>query len=51
LLAQIVDLVGVEANRKGLELICDIEPSVPSIIMTDEHRLRQILRLGSRLCW
>ncbi len=43
LLAQIVDLVGVEANRKGLELICDIEPSVPSIIMTDEHRLRQIL--------
>ncbi len=43
LLAQIVDLVGVEVNRKGLELICDIEPSVPPIIMTDEHRLRQIL--------
>ncbi|MCO5243910.1 MAG: ATP-binding protein [Anaerolineae bacterium] len=43
LLAQIVDLVGVEVNRKGLELICDIDPSVPSFIKTDEKRLRQIL--------
>ena len=43
LMAQIVDLVGVEVNRKGLELICDIDPSVPPILLTDEHRLRQIL--------
>ncbi|MFO7633359.1 MAG: ATP-binding protein, partial [Caldilinea sp.] len=43
LLAQIVDLVSVEINRQGLELICDLDPSVPPLIETDEHRLRQIL--------
>lgn len=43
LLAQIVDLVAVEVNRKGLELICDLDPSVPACIETDGHRLRQIL--------
>ncbi len=43
LLAQIVDLMSVEINRKGLELICDLDEGVPSLIETDEQRLRQIL--------
>jgi PAS domain S-box-containing protein len=43
LLAQIVDLVAVEVNRKGLELICDLDSSVPVCVETDGHRLRQIL--------
>lgn len=43
LLTQVVDLVSVEVNRKGIELICEVEASVPLQIVTDEHRLRQIL--------
>ena len=43
LLTQIVDLVSLEVNRKGLELICEIDGSVPPAVRTDEHRLRQIL--------
>lgn len=43
LLTQVVDLVSIEVNRKGLELICDVDTNVPLKIETDEHRLRQIL--------
>ncbi len=43
LLTQIVELVSLEVNRKGLELICEIDASVPHVVRTDEHRLRQIL--------
>jgi CheY-like chemotaxis protein len=39
----VVDLVAVEVNRKGLELICDLDPTVPTCVDTDEARLRQIL--------
>ncbi len=43
LLTQIVELVSLEVNRKRLELICEIDGSVPPVVWTDEHRLRQIL--------
>jgi signal transduction histidine kinase/CheY-like chemotaxis protein len=44
------DLVGdttralaLRAHQKGLELICDISPNVPSAIVGDPGRLRQVL--------
>lgn len=37
------DLLGVKANEKGLDLLYYIEPGVPSEIMGDVTRFRQIL--------
>jgi len=39
----IVDIVGVNAAQKGMELVCDIPPDVPQGIRADETRLRQVL--------
>ncbi len=38
-----VDLLAVQAARKGLELGCRIDPAVPALIESDATRLRQIL--------
>lgn len=38
-----VELMGARARGKGLELICTIDPSVPSHVMGDPTRLRQIV--------
>jgi signal transduction histidine kinase/CheY-like chemotaxis protein len=35
--------IAIRAHQKGLELIYDIRPSVPDILVGDAHRLRQIL--------
>ncbi|MBF0613495.1 MAG: HAMP domain-containing protein, partial [Magnetococcales bacterium] len=43
LLEEVAGLLRVMAVGKGLELICVIHPSVPSWLMTDPLRLRQIL--------
>jgi PAS domain S-box-containing protein len=40
---QAVDLLAIEADRKGLELIVDIDESLPAIVRGDERRLRQVL--------
>ncbi|HTV54223.1 MAG TPA: ATP-binding protein, partial [Terriglobia bacterium] len=32
-----------EAHKKGLELICEIRPDVPAVVLGDPGRLRQIL--------
>ncbi|XYI02363.1 AAA family ATPase [Sorangium sp. So ce1128] len=39
----ISELVGVKAMQKGLELVCDLAPELPSWIRADEMRLHQIL--------
>jgi len=37
------DLLAIEAHEKGLELVCMVEPEVPSLLRGDPGRLRQIL--------
>ncbi len=39
----IAEIVGVKVTQKGLELVCDLAPDLPSWIRADEKRLRQIL--------
>ncbi len=36
-------LMGVPASRKGVELICKIDPALPSSLLGDPNRLRQIV--------
>jgi PAS domain S-box-containing protein len=38
-----VDLLAIGAHEKGLELVCTLEPEVPSLLRGDPGRLRQIL--------
>jgi len=38
-----VRLFGETADRKGVELICDIDPEIPEMLVGDEGKLRQIL--------
>jgi signal transduction histidine kinase/CheY-like chemotaxis protein len=35
--------IAIRAHQKGLELVYDIRPSVPDILVGDAHRLRQVL--------
>jgi PAS domain S-box-containing protein len=35
--------LGVRCDSRGIELLCDIEPSVPSKVLGDPGRLRQII--------
>jgi len=39
----VVDLVSIEAINKGLEIVTDMDPSFPKIIMGDPTRLQQII--------
>jgi len=36
-------LVALRAHQKGLELICDIDPTVPEFVVADGLRIRQVL--------
>ncbi len=40
---QTVDLISIEANKKGLEVLVDIDTELPEFITGDPHRLRQVL--------
>jgi signal transduction histidine kinase/DNA-binding response OmpR family regulator len=42
-LAETVKTLALRAHQKGLELICNIHPSVPDVITADPYRLRQVL--------
>ncbi len=42
-LGETLDLVTLQAHEKGLELICDVAPDVPSVVVGDPARLRQVL--------
>ncbi|MGC2111232.1 MAG: response regulator [Candidatus Korobacteraceae bacterium] len=35
--------IAIRAHQKGLELVYDIRPAVPEVLVGDAHRLRQIL--------
>lgn len=43
LFEEVVDLFSERAHRKGLDLAAYIDPDVPSELLGDPHRLRQIL--------
>ncbi|MGZ5051710.1 MAG: ATP-binding protein [Methylobacter sp.] len=43
LVADVADMMSVRAHEKGLELIVDLTPDFPHVIVADEARLRQIL--------
>jgi len=38
-----IDLVSIEAHRKGLELVIDFQPQVPETVIGDPGRLRQVI--------
>lgn len=38
-----IGLVAVTAAEKGIELVCEVDAAVPARIMSDSHRLSQIL--------
>jgi CheY-like chemotaxis protein/HPt (histidine-containing phosphotransfer) domain-containing protein len=38
-----VDLVSMEAHKKGLEICIDISPNLPVMVITDPSRLQQII--------
>ncbi len=40
-LVGVTDLIALPASKKGLELLVDIDPSIPNALMGDELRLRQ----------
>ena len=43
IIQEVMELVSVKAEQKGLDLCCEISPEVPEIIYTDALRLRQAL--------
>jgi signal transduction histidine kinase/CheY-like chemotaxis protein len=40
---ELLDLLAPSAQAKGLELVCDVEPDVPTMLGGDPGRLRQVL--------
>ncbi|OQX96425.1 hypothetical protein B6I21_01070 [candidate division KSB1 bacterium 4572_119] len=42
-LEEVSDMLAMRAQNKGLELICLIDPNIPSIVRGDPGRLRQII--------
>jgi len=43
LFGDLVDLTRVQSDKKGLELVLDIDKNLPSTLLGDEKRLKQIL--------
>ena len=43
LVEDVADLLGVKAQEKGVEMLCYINPDVPTRLQGDPNRLRQIL--------
>ncbi|MFH1807121.1 MAG: response regulator [Pseudomonadota bacterium] len=39
----VLPLVGIEAHRKGLELLCEVDPGIPATLIGDPVRLKQVL--------
>jgi two-component system sensor histidine kinase/response regulator len=39
----VLPFAGVEAHRKGLELICEIDPALPARLIGDPLRLKQVI--------
>ncbi len=43
MVSETLKTLAVRAQAKGLELVCDIDPDVPEVLLGDPGRLRQIL--------
>ena len=43
LLAQIMPLQTLQADAKGLSIVCDVAPTVPDTLVGDAGRLKQVL--------
>ena len=43
MLKDLADILAIGAHEKGLELVCLVEPAVPSLLRGDPGRIRQIL--------
>jgi len=43
LVEEVADLMGVRAQEKSVEMLCSIDPEVPTRLQGDPNRLRQIL--------
>src|SRR4051794_36432768 len=43
LLEKVTEMVGVQADEKGLALVCEVAPKVPTNLIGDPTRLRQVL--------
>ena len=43
LVSDTVKSLAVRAHTKGLELLCDVNPDVPRVVVADDMRLRQII--------
>jgi len=39
----VLPLIGVEAHQKGLELLCEVAPELPTTLIGDPMRLKQVL--------
>jgi len=42
-LEDVIDLLAIKAQEKGLELVCIVDPEIPLLVRGDPGRLRQIL--------
>jgi signal transduction histidine kinase/DNA-binding response OmpR family regulator len=36
-------MLAIRAHKKGLELVCDIDPAIPEVVVADALRIRQVL--------
>ncbi len=43
MLEEAVDLVSIQAHRKGLELVLSVDPDLPAVVTGDPSRIRQVL--------
>jgi len=43
LIEETIDILSIKAQEKNLELVCDIDPGLPSQFFGDDARIRQIL--------
>ena len=43
MISEIVNMIWLRANEKGLEFTVDIDPEVPSVLYGDEVRIKQVL--------
>ena len=42
-LKEVIDLLSVQANAKGVTLACEVDPRIPEVLVSDVTRVRQIL--------
>ncbi len=42
-LSEVIDLLAIRAHEKDLEFVCHIDPDIPSFLIGDPGRLRQII--------